>query len=156
VKYDGGWAQAHAELAEVLPHLCRRLVGAMPYEVGGLARVTPEQFGVLGLLRDRGPLSMSEVAIARKVALNTATSLVDRLVAAALVERSGHPADRRIVKVHVTLKGHALVERLRAARHDAMRRLLEELPGEEVERLLAAMPALERLAGLPAGFAAVR
>ena len=128
----------------------------MPYEVNGLARVTPEQFGVLGLLQDRGPLSMSEVAMARKVALNTATSLVDRLVAAALVERSGHPADRRIVQVHVTLKGHALVERLRAARHDAMRRLLDELADEEVERLLAAMPALGRLAALPVGAAAVR
>jgi len=156
VKYNGGRARVHAELAEVLPHLCRRLVGVMPNEVDGLARVTPEQFGVLGLLRDRGPLSMSEVAIARKVAMNTATSLVDRLVAAALVERSGHPADRRIVKVHVTLKGHALVERLRGARHEAMRRLFEELADEEIERLLAAMPALERLAGLPARLAAVR
>lgn len=147
MKYRGSRDRARAELAEVLPHLCRRLVGAMPYEVAGLPRVTPEQFGLLGVLRERGPLSMSEVAIARGVALNTATSLVDRLVGAALVERSSHPADRRIVKVAVTLKGQALVERLRVARHNAVRRLLEDLSDQEVEQVLAAMPALGRLAG---------
>ena len=150
VKYPEGRARVHVQLAEVLPHLFRRLIVALPHEVDGLARVTAEQFAVLSLLRDRGPRSMSELAIARKVALNTATSLVDRLVAAGLVERSGHPADRRIVKVDVTLKGGALVERLRAARHDAVRRLLDDLTDDEVDRVLAAMPALGRLAGMPA------
>ena len=150
VKYRKSRARVYVQLAEVLPHLFRRLVVAMPDQVDGLARVTAEQFAVLSLLRDRGPLSMSELAIARKVALNTATSLVDRLVAAALVERSGHPGDRRIVKVDVTLKGRAFVERLRAARHDAVRRLLDDLSDDEVDRVLAAMPALGRLAGLPA------
>ena len=149
VKYRESRARVYVQLAEVLPHLFRRLVVAMPDQVDGLARVTAEQFAVLSLLRDRGPLSMSELAIARKVALNTATSLVDRLVAAALVERSGHPGDRRIVKVDVTLKGRAFVERLRAARHDAVRRLLDDLSDDEVDRVLAAMPALGRLAGLP-------
>ena len=150
VKYRESRARVYVQLAEVLPHLFRRLVVAMPDQVDGLARVTAEQFAVLSLLRNRGPLSMSELAIARKVALNTATSLVDRLVAAALVERSGHPGDRRIVKVDVTLKGRAFVERQRAARHDAVRRLLDDLSDDEVDRVLAAMPALGRLAGLPA------
>jgi len=149
VKYRESRARVYVQLAEVLPHLFRRLIVAMPDQVDGLARVTTEQFAVLILLRERGPISMSELAIARKVALNTATSLVDRLVAARLVERSGHPGDRRIVKVDVTLKGRAFVERLRAARHDAARRLLEDLSDDEVDRILAAMPALGRLAGLP-------
>lgn len=122
----------------------------MPYQIEDLGKVTPEQFGVLVLLKERGPLSMSEIAIARKVAFNTATSLVHRLVTGSLAERSAHPGDRRIVKVHATLKGCALVERLRSARHDAMRRLLEELSDDDIERLLAAMPGLGRLAGGPA------
>ena len=150
LKYPESRARVHVLLAEVIPQLFRRLIVAMPHEVDGLARVTAEQFAVLNLLRDRGPLSMSELAIGRKVALNTASSLVDRLVVAGLVERSGHPADRRIVKVDVTLKGGALVERLRAARHDAVRRLLDDLSDDEVDRVLTAMPALGRLAGLPA------
>jgi DNA-binding MarR family transcriptional regulator len=76
--------------------------------------------------------------------------LVDRLFAAGLVTRGGDPKDRRVVRVEITLKGRALVERLRAARHDAMRRLVEDLTEEQVDQVLAAMPALGRLAGLPA------
>ena len=141
--------RAHAELAEVLPQLFRRVVGAMPNQVEGFAKVTPEQFSVLSLLVNRGPMSMSELAVARKIALNTASSLVDRLFTGGLVTRGHDPRDRRIVRVEITLKGCALVERLRAARHNAMRGLLLDLSDDQVDQLLAAMPALGRLAGLP-------
>ena len=149
MKYRRSRERAHAELADVLPQLFRRVVIAMPNEVAGFARITPEQFSVLTLLGNRGPLSMTELAAARRIALNTTSSLVDRLFAAGLVTRGGDPKDRRVVRVEITLKGRALVERLRAARHDAMRRLLEELTDEQVDQVLAAMPALGRLAGLP-------
>src|SRR5437899_2393666 len=125
----------------------------MPNEVEGLAKVTTEQYGVLNQVLERGSLSMSELAVARNVALNTATSLVDRLVAAGLVERRGDPTDRRVVRVVITGKGRTLVERLRSIRGAAIRRLLDELSDEEIAEILAAMPALARLAGrpLPAG-----
>jgi DNA-binding MarR family transcriptional regulator len=142
--------EAHARLIETLPHLFRRLVVSMPNEVAGLAKVTTEQYGVLNQILERGSLSMSELAVARNVALNTATSLVDRLVAAGLVGRHGDPSDRRVVRVAITPKGRTLVERLRAIRGAAMRRLLDELTDEEIGLILAAMPALARLAGIPA------
>jgi DNA-binding MarR family transcriptional regulator len=153
VQRAGTREEAHARLVEVLPHLFRRLVIAMPNEVEGLAKVTPEQFGVLTQIIDRGTLSMSELAIARNVALNTATSLVDRLVAAGLIERRGDPADRRVVRVAVTARGRDVVERLRTVRRTAIRRLIDELGDDEIDRILAAMPALARLSGLrqPAG-----
>lgn len=145
--------EAHARLIETLPHLFRRLVISMPNEVEGLAKVTTEQYGVLNQVLACGSLSMSELAVARNVALNTATSLIDRLVAAGLVERRGDPTDRRVVRVVITAKGRTLVERLRSIRGAAMRRLLDELSDEEIAEILAAMPALARLAGrpLPAG-----
>jgi DNA-binding MarR family transcriptional regulator len=148
VQLAGARDEAHARLIEVLPHLFRRLVIAMPNEVEGLAKVTPEQFGVLSQMLDRGSLSMSELAIARNVALNTATSLVDRLVTAGLVERRRDPSDRRVVRVVVTAKGTALMERLRIVRGAAIRRLLDEMGNDEIDRILAAMPALARLAGM--------
>jgi DNA-binding MarR family transcriptional regulator len=153
VQRAGAREEAHARLIEVLPHLFRRLVIALPNEIEGLAKVTPEQFGVLTQVMDRGSLSMSELAIARNVALNTATSLVDRLVAAGLVERRGDPSDRRVVRVAATARGRELVERLRRVRRAAIGRLLDELGDDEIERILTAMPALARLAGVrqPAG-----
>ena len=141
--------QAHARLIEVLPHLFRRLVVSMPNEVEGVAKVTTEQFGVLTHVLDRRSVSMSELAVARNVALNTATSLVDRLVTAGLVERQGDPSDRRVVRVVITGKGRTLVERLRTVRREAIRRLLDDLRDEEIQRILDAMPALARLAGVP-------
>ncbi len=148
MKQSGGRDEAHAGLVEILPHLFRRLVVGMPNEVEGLAKVTPEQFGVLTQILDRGSLSMSELAGARSVALNTATSLVDRLVLAGLVERGGDPADRRVVRVAVTARGRTTVERLRAVRGAAIRRLLDDLSDDEVGAILAAMPALARLAAV--------
>jgi DNA-binding MarR family transcriptional regulator len=146
--------RAHAQLVEVLPHLVRRLVIGMPVEVEGLPRVTPEQFGMLSQIHDRDSLSMSELAAARNIALNTATSLVDRLVMAGLVERRSDPSDRRVVRVEVTPEGRLLVARLRLVRRTTMRRLLDQLDDEEIERIAAALPALARLAGLTATVAA--
>lgn len=142
--------RAHAELVEVLPDIFRKLVISLPVEVEGLPKVTPEQFGVLSQIHDRSSLSMSELAAARNVALNTATSLVDRLVAAGLVQRRSDPADRRVVRVAMTSRGRLLVARLRLVRRATIRRLLDELDDEEIDRIVAALPALARLARLPA------
>jgi DNA-binding MarR family transcriptional regulator len=149
VRDAGPRDEAHARLIQVLPHLFRRLVVSMPNEVEGLAKVTTEQYGVLTHVVDRKSVSMSELAVARNVALNTATSLVDRLVAAGLVERRGDPTDRRVVRVVVTAKGRTLVEQLRTVRREAIRRLLDDLSDDEIDQVLAAMPALARLAGIP-------
>ena len=92
---------------------------------------------------------MSELAAARNVALNTATSLVDRLVAAGLVQRHGDPADRRVVRIALTPVGRVLVERLRTVRRAAIRELLDDLDDDQIDAILAAIPALARLASLP-------
>ena len=153
MRAGGARDEAHARLTALLPALFRRLVVGLPNEVEGLAKVTTEQYGVLTFVHERGSISMSELAVARNVALNTATALVDRLVAAGLVERRGDPDDRRVVRVAVTARGVALIERLRTVRRAAIRRMLDELSDQEIDQVLAALPALARLAGLrePAG-----
>lgn len=139
---------AHRDLIRILPALFRNLVTSLPTEVTGLARVTPEQYGLLSELADSGTLSMTELAAARRVALNTATSIVDRLVAAGLLERRSDPNDRRVVRIAMTEKGQRLVAELRPARRRVIREMLDGLSDEEVVRLQAALPALGRLAGL--------
>ena len=75
-------------------------------------------------------------------------TVLDRLVTAGLVERRGDPGDRRVVRVVVTPLGETLMERLRAVRRAAIRGVLDELTDDEVDLVLAALPALARLAGL--------
>ena len=138
----------HRELVRILPALFRALIKALPTEVAGLARVTPEQFSVLSQLASSGTLSMTELAASRRVALNTATSLVDRLALAGLVQRQGDPSDRRVVRVAVTEKGQRLVSELATARRRVIREMLDRLSDAEVAQVQAALPALAQLAGL--------
>jgi DNA-binding MarR family transcriptional regulator len=148
--------KAQEQLLEVLPHLFRRLLVSLPNEVEGLARVTPEQFAMLSQILDHGALTMSELASGRGIALNTATSLVDRLVTAGLAERRGDASDRRVVRVVTTPRGARLVQELRAVRHRLTRQMLDELADDEVDGILSAIPALARLAGLAAATPAAR
>lgn len=146
MNYIGRRDLAMEQLLEVLPHLFRRLSVALPSAIEGVARVTPEQFAMLSQILDHGALTMTELASGRGIALNTATSLVDRLVTAGLVERRGDATDRRVVRVAITHKGARLVEQLRALRGRVTRQMLDELTDEEVASILGAMPALARLA----------
>lgn len=111
---------------------------------------------MLSQILDHGALTMSELASGRGVALNTATSLVDRLVAAGLAERRGDATDRRVVRVVITANGARVVQELRAVRRRLTRQMLDELADDEVAGILTAMPALVRLARLAVATPAAR
>ncbi len=139
---------AHARLTEVLPNLFKTLRARLPSEIPGLGRVTSDQYPVLSELVSGGPCSMGELAASRGIALNSATALIDRLVAAGLVERAHADTDRRVVRVAATELGHELVTRLKEARRMAFRAMLDELDERDIDALVAALPALDRLSGL--------
>jgi DNA-binding MarR family transcriptional regulator len=97
----------------------------------------------------RGPLGLSQPG---------ATRLVERLVEAGWVERSG-PGGRRGLRLRLTAAGRRVFDALLAARRRALTELLEPLSGGEraqladvLESLLAARvhdrPDLERLCRL--------
>ena len=95
----------------------------------------PWSFDVLSALRRAGePYELTPGVLMSQtlVSSGTMTNRVDRLVAAGLVERHGHPGDRRVVVVRLTEPGVAAVD-------DAMADLLER---ESV--LLAALEESER------------
>ena len=135
----------HAGLIEALKAF-RTLVASLPTEAPGQGRVTAEQLTLLVHLRDRDPVTMGEVAASRAIALNTATALVERLVAQGLVERRADGADRRIVRVTLTGQGTALVRAVMAIRRQRLRALLDTLPADELEALSAATPVIVKLA----------
>jgi DNA-binding MarR family transcriptional regulator len=140
-------ADTHARLVEVLSHLIKTLRTRLPSEVPGLGKVTADQLPILAELAGSGPSSMGELAAARGIALNSTTALVDRLVAAGLVERAHDDADRRVVRVTATDLGLELYTRLRDVRRAAFRAMLDELDDSDINALVAAIPALERLSG---------
>ena len=74
------------------------------------------------------------------------TQLITRLEKEDLARRDGDPADGRAVVVSITEAGRAAVARRREAR--TLAALLAQLPEEDHDALLSALPAVERLGDL--------
>jgi DNA-binding MarR family transcriptional regulator len=72
---------------------------------------------VLGILRDHGPMSPSELGERLIVTRATVTGLVDSLEARGFVRRSANPADRRSLVVGITPAGRRVAQELRTIVH---------------------------------------
>lgn len=94
---------------------------------------------VLLLLARHGEMSMSRLAEAQQISLSNATGLVDRLVERGLVERFGHPDDRRVVLIRVSADGRQLLEKVDLLREDLVRRIVGRLDVTQLERLRLAL-----------------
>jgi MarR family 2-MHQ and catechol resistance regulon transcriptional repressor len=104
--------------------------------------LTPAEFAVLEALLRAGPLSVGEAQRRTGVSSGGITYLLDRLRARGLVERRGHPLDRRARIAALTPAGEALVRRLapeHAARIKAALAGLGKKEKREALRLLRAL-----------------
>lgn len=110
---------------------------------------TPMGYGALAALATveaEGPLRLSDLATREGVARPAVSRIVAALEDRGLVGREVDPADRRAALIACTRAGRRLLVRLRAARAEVLGRRLSALPDAERRALLAALPALERLA----------
>jgi MarR family 2-MHQ and catechol resistance regulon transcriptional repressor len=76
------------------------------------ADFVPSEFGVLEVLRYCGTLSQGELAKKLLKTCGTVTANVDNLERRGLVRRERSTDDRRVVRVNLTNRGRALIERL--------------------------------------------
>ena len=74
--------------------------------------LTLAEFGLLEALLRRGPMLLGEVQRRILVSSGGITYLVDRLEKRGLVERRGHPVDRRARLAALTADGESLVKRI--------------------------------------------
>jgi MarR family transcriptional regulator, organic hydroperoxide resistance regulator len=100
------------ELAEIATQLQRSFLVELSTEVNR-GNISIPQYTLLGFLNQSAGLNMSQLAELMRHTTPATTGLVDRLVDAGLVERFGHPKDRRQVLVRITDKGRELVESMR-------------------------------------------
>lgn len=108
-----------------------------------VGELTVAQIRVLFRLRNRGPMPSSALATGLGVTLPTVTSVIDRLVAKELVERTDDATDRRRVIVGLTTAGREIVERIQQGRRARLSRAIDEL---DERGLLALITGLEALA----------
>lgn len=79
---------------------------------------------------------MSEIADRLMLAVNSATSVVDKLVEKSVVSRERSDGDRRIVQVELTEAGRQIYEAAREGRMHMGRAMLTTLTEKEQDELL--------------------
>jgi DNA-binding MarR family transcriptional regulator len=100
------WATLYTAFA-IMHKECSRALSAR--------QLTVAQASVIGLIgRARRPLPVTRLARLLTQESQSATSLVDRMCAAGVVERVKDPRDRRVVLVQLTQKGRQMHEILRS------------------------------------------
>jgi DNA-binding MarR family transcriptional regulator len=128
-------------LRRVVLRLARQLHAAS--DGGGL---TPTQTSVLGLTATRGPLSLSELTELEGLNPTMVSRVIGRLVSLGLIQRLRDPDDFRVGRVEVTPGGRRVHEQLTAERSAMLSQCVANLPADQGDALLAALPALENLA----------
>jgi DNA-binding MarR family transcriptional regulator len=116
-------------------------------ELGDLSAV---QLRALTILQDNARGNLNGLAAAMGVTVSTASRLVDRLVAAGLVDRRPSPQTRREISLSLTPAGRGRLQRYDRLRIAEARARLEAVPPDRRDAVLA---ALEQLVGEGAGLA---
>ena len=114
-----------------------------------IGTVSVVQLRALTVLSEAGECNLAGLAQGVGVTVSTTSRLVDRLVAAELVERRRSPRTAREVVITLTPRGRATLERYDRLRMDDLRRSLDVLDGAETDTALKLLRAITA-AGDPA------
>jgi DNA-binding MarR family transcriptional regulator len=99
----------------------------------------------LSTLEQTGPRRITDLAASEGVAQPSMTALVSALERSGLVQRCADPNDRRVVLVALSSDGLDFVRARQRAIVEVFARLIDQLPSDETDALVAAIPALSRL-----------
>jgi MarR family transcriptional regulator, organic hydroperoxide resistance regulator len=99
--------------------------------------VTATQLNVIKMLEEIGDLSLSELSRRMAAQNSTVTGIVDRMVRDDLVSREQDPDDRRVWRIRLSDKGHAIAKKIDVAPWDVLRGAIESLDKKEMETLVA-------------------
>jgi DNA-binding MarR family transcriptional regulator len=133
--------------------LARAVVGLSTRAADRLGGVSVVQLRALTVLRELGTANLGQLAEGLDVTVSTTSRLVDRLVAADLVERRPSPRTRREIELRVSPGGTALLDRYDDLRLEALRAGLDRLPDDRRDDVVSAL--LEFGAAVSADGAAV-
>ena len=106
---------------------------------------------VLGLLRDHGPMSPSQLGDRLIVARATVTGLLDSLERRGFVMRTAHPTDRRSVVVAITSDGLDVLQRLRTLVHGHEKAWLAAFTSDELAGYILLLQRIQESLSEPEG-----
>ncbi len=98
----------------------------------------------LGLLRDLGPLTPSEMGERLIVTRATVTGVVDSLERRGLVERHAHPGDRRRSVIEITEEGRGILQQVRTIVHRQEQEWLGTMSDDELRHYIGQLQRIQR------------
>ncbi len=104
------------------------------------------QLEILRLVDRRPGLRVQDAAAELRLAPNTVSTLVHRLVDAGLVRRVADPADGRVAHLRLSAAAEQRLRRWRDRRQEILAGRLAELDGADRSAVERAVPVLERVA----------
>lgn len=107
--------------------------------------VTPSQVAVLSSLRRHGPSTIGQIAEYEHVRPPSASKIVAALEQRGLVSRTADANDRRCTTITLTPAAEQYIADVRAAATSWLADQVGVLDADDVERVRAALPGLERL-----------
>jgi DNA-binding MarR family transcriptional regulator len=139
---------AKTNAAELLAALgaIRRVARRAVRSSADAAALPPARSELLRLIARRPGISVAEAAQELRLAPNSVSTMVSQLTADGLLTRSRAAADGRAVRLTVTDDGAARVGQWRDIRAELAGRALGRLPAADRRAIVAAVPALTKLA----------
>jgi DNA-binding MarR family transcriptional regulator len=133
-----------AREAQVLVSAARTMVGVSVRAADQLGSVSLVQLRALTVVDEVDGANLLQLSDGMGVTVSTASRLVDRLVAAGLVDRRPSEATRREIALTLTEQGRSLLSRYDELRLRELRRRLDQLP---LRKRAAVVNGLGYLAG---------
>jgi DNA-binding MarR family transcriptional regulator len=107
--------------------------------------LSPSQLSALASIEGHGSLTLGTLAERERVAAPSITRVVTKLVEDGLVARATDPTDRRSTRVQVTDAGRRLLDESRQRKTAWLHGRLQQLPTDDLARLVDALDVLESL-----------
>lgn len=137
-------------ITDALLTASRLLVAVSARSIGQVDEtITISQFRTLVILSNRGPVNLATLAGLLGVQPSATGRMVDRLVAAGLIDRLPHPTSRRELLAALTKRGREVVRQVTAHRRAEISTIVEKMPPQERHGLVRALTAFTAAGGEP-------
>jgi DNA-binding MarR family transcriptional regulator len=127
---------------QVLLAAARLMVGVSVRAADQIGEASLVQLRALTVIGDLQVANLGQLADQMGVTISTTSRLVDRLVAADLVDRRPSEQTRREISISLTDTGRGLLQRYDDLRVDELHSRLAHLPGPRHEAVIDALSAL--------------
>lgn len=137
-------------ITDALLTASRLLVAISAQSIGKVDEsITFPQLRTLVILSNRGPINLATLAGLLGVQPSATGRMVDRLVAAGLIDRLPHPTSRRELLAALTQRGREVVRQITAYRRSEIAQIVERMPAAERQGLVRALTAFTAAGGEP-------